>query len=225
MASHKKYFAILDKEQAVIAYLDLANMFHWQETLGWTFRIEDLIACIASLPKVKEVKVYFGENPREQKRSKALHARIRKAGGVLRTKQVKFIKKTVNDALLFKQATMSLFDSSTHKKVIALIEDIERTGILIEEPKCNFDVEMAMDMMDDENKISAALLFSGDSDMAGPLERLKLKGKRIFVSGVRGQVARELHAVADVYFDFGKVYQGQKRYSKKAKIPPKSGTA
>lgn len=207
------YSRVLSKEQAIFAYLDLANIFHWQEVLGWTFRIEDLIGGTLALPSVKDVKVYFGENGRELQKSQALHARIRKAGAVLRTKPVKFIRKTINDAFLFKHSTMSLFNAATHEKVIALVDEIERSGIVIEEPKCNFDVEMAMDMMDDRDKVSAVILFSGDSDMAAPLERLKLKGKRAFVVGVRGMTARELHAVKDMYFDFGKLYQGNKRYS------------
>lgn len=200
------------KEQAVIAYLDLANMFHWQETLGWNFKIEDVIQSILHLPNVKEVKVYFGKNSREPQKSKALHARIRKAGAILCTKEVKFIRKTVNEALLFKQSTMSLFDTGTHYKIVSLIREIDQAGIVIEEPKCNFDVEIGMDMTDDQDKVSAVLLCSGDSDLSAPLERLKLKGKRIFVAGVRGQVAWELHKVRDKYFDFGKLYQGVKHY-------------
>lgn len=225
MTMPERYAEIFSKEQSIVAYLDLANMLHWQETLGWTFLIEDVIRCPLMLPNVKEVKVYFGENPREVGRSKALHARIRKAGGILRTKQVKFIRKTINGALLFKQSTMSLFDGDMHEKIVALVEEIEQRGFRIEEPKCNFDVEMAMDMMDDLDKMSAALLFSGDSDLAAPLERLKLKGKRVFVAGVRGQTARELHQIKDAYFDFGQLYTGSKRYGQNAKIPPFGGTA
>ena len=69
---------------------------------------------------------------------------------------------------------------------------------------------MAIDMMDDFNKMSAVLMFSGDSDLAAPLERLKVKGKRIFVVGVRGMTASELHMIKDGYFDFGKLYTGRK---------------
>ena len=33
----KFYIATLEKETAFIAYLDLVNMFHWQEVLKWQF--------------------------------------------------------------------------------------------------------------------------------------------------------------------------------------------
>jgi len=67
-----------------------------------------------------------------------------------------------------------------------------------------------MDMIDDIEKISGVILFSGDSDLAAPLERLKVKGKKIFIVGVRGMSATELHKVKDIYIDFGKFYRGKK---------------
>jgi len=39
-----------------------------------------------------------------------------------------------------------------------------------------------------------------------PLERLKVKGKKIGVVGVCGQMAGELHRIKDKYFDFGRFY-------------------
>ncbi len=77
--------------------------------------------------------------------------------------------------------------------------------MVIEEPKCDFDVEMAMDMIDDTEKVTAILLFSGDSYMKEPLERLKVKSKKVSVVGVRDQVARELHEIKDVYNGFRSV--------------------
>jgi len=96
--------------------------------------------------------------------------------------------------------------------------------MIIKEPKCNFDVEMAMDMIDDTEKVTAILLFSGDSDMKEPLERLKVKGKKVSIVGVRNQVARELHEIKDIYMDFGQFYSGTKTYIK-SENPAIGGTA
>ena len=101
---------------------------------------------------------------------------------------------------------------------------MQKSGIVIEEPKCNFDVEMTMDMLDDVEKMTAVLLFSGDSDMFAPLERLKVKKKHIGVVGVRGKVAGELHQIKDKYIDFGKFYTGKREYVK-SENPAFSGTA
>jgi uncharacterized LabA/DUF88 family protein len=99
----------------------------------------------------------------------------------------------------------------------------------LRKPKCNFDVEMTMDislMM--RKRFQGVLLFSGDSDMVGPLERLKVKGKKIGVCGVRNKVAAELHTVKDKYFDFGKLYTGKRTYmsqAPKSENPTKGRTA
>ena len=33
------YLEWIKKETAIIAYLDLSNMFYWQDVLGWKFRV------------------------------------------------------------------------------------------------------------------------------------------------------------------------------------------
>jgi len=76
-------------------------------------------------------------------------------------------------------------------------------------------------MLDAVERVSGILLFSGDSDLYAPLERLKLKGKKIYVLCVRGQVAKELWKESSKYIDFGKWYCGPK----KRKSRSESGTA
>ena len=221
---YKKYIEILSKETALNAYLDLTNMFHWQDVLGWRFRIEDVVSQLLELPNMKEVKVYYGLNEKDKENSEAFHNRIKKTGAILRTKPMKFIKKDVNEALFFQRRTMTLFDGEIKKKIYELIDNLQKAGVIIEEPKCNFDVEITMDMIDDIEKISGVILFSGDSDLAAPLERLKVKGKKIFIVGVRGMSATELHKVKDIYIDFGKFYRGKKTYIK-SENPAFGGTA
>jgi uncharacterized LabA/DUF88 family protein len=210
----KKYLEILNKETAINAYLDLANMFHWQEVLGWRFRIEDVIRQLFTLQNLKEIKVYYGFNERDKINSQVFHNRIKKTGAILKTKPIKFIKKTVNEALFFKKPTLTLFDDGIKKKIYELIKAIQESGVVIEEPKCNFDVEITLDMMDDAEKVTGVILFSGDSDLSAPLERLKVKGKRIYIVGVRGMVSKELFRIKDMYIDFGKFYQGKRNYIK-----------
>lgn len=207
------YISWIEQEPVIFVYLDLTNILHWQDVLGWRFRIEDLIKQLLSFPNVKEVKVYYGLNERDLSNSKAFHGRITKSGGILRSKPMKFIIKNINEGLFFQRKTLTLFDDSVKLKINELIRELSNSGVVIEEPKCNFDVEMTMDILDDAEKVSGIILFSGDSDMAGPLERLKVKGKKIGVCGVRNKVAAELHTIKDKYFDFGKLYNGKKKYN------------
>jgi len=206
------YLEWINGETSSFAYLDLTNMFHWQDVLGWRFRIKDLMMQLFSYPNIKEIKVYYGKNEKDLKNSEAFHDRIKKTGAILRTKPMKFIPKTIEEGMFFQRRTLTLFDGSVKSKIRELINELQNSGIIIKEPKCNFDVEMAMDMMDDLEKMTAVLLFSGDSDLKKPLERSKIKGKKIGIVGVRGHVADELHALEDKYFDFGKFYTGKKNY-------------
>ena len=68
-----------------------------------------------------------------------------------------------------------------------------------------------MDILDAIDHISGIMLFSGDSDFQEPLQRIRLKGKNVYIFGVRGQVAKELWQVCSKYFDFGKWYEGPKK--------------
>lgn len=218
------YIKWVNNQTAIYVYLDLTNIFHWQDVLGWKFRIEDMIEQLFTFPNIKEIKVYYGKNEKDLKNSEAFHNRIKKTGAILRAKPMKFIPKTIQEGMFFQRKTLTLFDGVVKNKINELIEELQKSGITIEEPKCNFDVEMTMDMLDDVEKMTAILLFSGDSDMCAPLERLKVKEKCIGVVGVRGKVAGELHQIKDKYIDFGKFYTGKREYIK-SENPAFGGTA
>src|SRR4030043_540026 len=208
----KDYLEWIDKQTAIFAYLDLTNMFHWQAVLGWNFRMEDIVKQLFSYQKIKEVKIYYGLNERDKDNSEAFHNTIKRTGAILRTKPMKFIVKDIDEGLFFQRRTMTLFDNPLKIKIQELIDKLQGSEIIIEEPKCNFDVEITMDMLDDVEKATAVMLFSGDSDLAAPSERLKIKGKNICIVGVRGRGAGELHRIKDKYIDFGHFYTGKKRY-------------
>ncbi len=199
------------KETSVIAFLDLTNMFHWQDVLKWNFSVYQVIEQLLRMKPLKEIRIYYGLNTRELQKSENFHQRLRKAGAIVISKPVKWIKKEITKNLFVKPATLGLFDGNAHSKLDELITYLQQQGIVIEEPKCNFDVEMALDMLDAMDKVSGVLLFSGDSDMKEPLERLKLKGKKIYIFGVRGLVAKELWQACSKYIDFGKWYQGHRK--------------
>ena len=61
--------------------------------------------------------------------------------------------------MFFQRKTLTLFDGGVKNKIQELIDELQKSGMFIEESKCNFDVEMAMDMLDDTEKFTAVLLF------------------------------------------------------------------
>lgn len=210
------------QETAVGVFLDLTNMFHWQEVLRWKFRIEDVIQQLYAITATKDMRVYYGFNERDPANSKGFHKRIRATGAILVQKPMKWIKREIRNEMFFKQTTLNSLHPAAFGKVAELVSYFRQSGLVIEEPKCNFDVEMTMDLLDAIDKISAVIIFSGYSDLKAPLERLKVRGKRIYICGVRGRVAQELINLCDGYINFGAWYRGTRRYTK-AKIPLVAG--
>jgi len=74
-------------------------------------------------------------------------------------------------------------------KVVKRIKD-RKSGK--EEWKGNLDMELAFEMDDTKEKYNTAVLLSGDSDFAVPIDRIKKAGKRIIVMSTRGHISKEL---------------------------------
>ncbi len=145
----------LDKETSVVAFLDLSNMFHWQDTLHWQFSVYAVIGQLLEIPSIKEVRVYYGLNEHEPEKSKRFHRRLRECGAILITKPVKWIQKTINKELFVKYPTLARLDHEAHIRLDDFINYLNEKGISIEEPKCNFDVEMALDILDSAERVHA----------------------------------------------------------------------
>ncbi|MBU4332020.1 NYN domain-containing protein [Patescibacteria group bacterium] len=58
--------------------------------------------------------------------------------------------------------------------------------------KSNLDVEIALEIVELRESYDTAILMSGDSDFAAPIDKIKKDRKRIIVMSTRGRVAREL---------------------------------
>jgi uncharacterized LabA/DUF88 family protein len=218
MESQKQYLQklkSLEKEVKTIAYVDLSNVIGWQTKLKWKFSAAHIIKQLAKIPNLSEVKVYYGtdkSNEIKEKKSKIFLTALRASGGIIKTKEVKWINKQIDKNYLIKKQTLDLFSSDVEVKIDEAIDLMKKSGVTICEPKCNFDVEMALDIIDDQDKVSAIVIFSGDSDFVTVLQKLKLKNKKIYLFGVRGTVAKELWNYIDFYIDFGQWYSGEKNY-------------
>jgi len=96
------------------------------------------------------------------------------------------------------KARKSGFEVKT--KDIKMIPHYDESGVFLNKmPKCNFDVEITMDMITKAEKYDTVMLFSGDSDFGGLLNYLKSKGKRVVVVCTRNRMSKELQAVADIF--------------------------
>ena len=85
-------------------------------------------------------------------------------------------------------------------KEIKMIPHYDEEGkFLGKTPKCNFDVEMTMDMLLKVHKYDTVMVFSGDSDFGELLQYLKERGKKIVVVCTRNRMSTELEMTADKF--------------------------
>ena len=85
-------------------------------------------------------------------------------------------------------------------KNIKEISDIDSNGKFLGKfNKCNFDIEIAMDMLLKINKYDTVFLWSGDSDFYRLLQYLKSKGKNIITICARNFASDELRQNSNLF--------------------------
>jgi uncharacterized LabA/DUF88 family protein len=95
-------------------------------------------------------------------------------------------------------------------------EDGEPVGIF---PKCNFDVEITMDILSKVKEYDTVVLFSGDSDFGALLKHVKSLGKKIIVICTRDRMSRELEEVANRFIP-AETLASFLKYERKNNTPP-----
>lgn len=171
----------------IFAFVDFANVRYWARSF-WPdenkFRLTreidiEKLALLLNLVSPLRSFFYYGhyrhhdtlpaDHEENLKHARSVY-RIRKArqaGFSVRTKEVKEI---------------STFD---HEGI--------SVGVL---SKCNFDVEITMDLLVNTEKYDTILMLSGDSDFHHVLSFLKKRGKQVITVCARDFMSRELNEVS-----------------------------
>jgi uncharacterized LabA/DUF88 family protein len=173
-----------EKYGKIFVFVDFANVRKWARSfwpeenkvyLTREIDINKLSEIIGHIEPAKKF-FYYGhykeypdlllDHPLNTKARDSIYRidKARKAGFIVRTKDIKEI---------------STFN-----------EDGEFIGKI---SKCNFDVEITMDMLQKIDKYDSVFLWSGDSDFHLLLQYLKSKGKNIIIACAREFVSQELN--------------------------------
>jgi len=202
-------------------YIDYANVRPWSEKLGWHIDLKRLKQFLDSFNTIEAVNFYNGYIDGDEK-SKAEIEEIENRKYVVRTKPVK-IMKFVIDASSVPADSTALLDQFIRRSLLRKYEvetveylnnrfkDMNKKGELyIEDRKCNFDVEIGVDMLLDfeRNGTDTYILWSGDSDFADPVEKLLKAGKNVALFATTRKVSKELSALRDsglIIFDIQKI--------------------
>ncbi|MFH1192198.1 MAG: NYN domain-containing protein [bacterium] len=151
--------------------IDYGNVQKWEEELGWKIGIKELGNLIkyCSYGKKYLRRFYFGSDFGKNEKSSIT---------------------TMWSAMILNKARMNSFEVVS-KRVKYIHDKNYKAGFV---KKCNFDIEMAVDMIKESKNYDIVILFSGDGDMNYVLEYLKSNfNKKIFLFGARGHIGRELY--------------------------------
>jgi len=199
-------------------YIDFGNVVHWQDRLGWHICLKRLKQLLDSFDTIKNINFYYGtleDNQESEEMSKS----IKKYRYNLITKWVKKIKKSI-DTTSIEISSPSLLKGFIRKilldklKVETIemlnneLKDLNKKGILfLEDQKCNFDVELGMDILtnDKEGDINNFILWSGDSDFAFPIQELLKHGKKVVIFSTSRKSSTELAETKAQIFDIRKI--------------------
>jgi len=165
----------------IFIFVDFGNVRHWAKELWPTenkfrYSIEVDIAKLATVcewVKPDKKMFYYGFFPMTHEMHKSSVYRIDKArqsGFEVKPKEIKMVPS---------------YD-----------EEGKYTG---KHPKCNFDVEITMDILMKMPKYDTVMIFSGDSDFGSLLKYIKDKKKKVVVVCTRNRISSELEQVADKY--------------------------
>ena len=202
-------------------YIDYANVRPWSERLQWHIELKRLKQFLDSFNTIDAVNFYNGYlagNERSEKEKKDAED----CKYVLRTKPVKIMNFSIDASSVMPDSTVLLdqfirrallikYEISTIEYLNDRFKDMNKKGAyVIEDMKCNFDVEIGVDMLLDCERDSAEtfVLWSGDSDFADPVTKLMSAGKKVILFATARKVSKELSALTAqglMIFDIQKI--------------------
>ncbi|MCX6789734.1 MAG: NYN domain-containing protein [Candidatus Gribaldobacteria bacterium] len=159
-----------DKRDRTIAVVDFGNVEKWKESLGWRVGIRELarLAKNFSIGNKFLRRFYYGVDYGPKENSKELSPWSR---------------------YIFETASMNGFEAIS-KRVKYIHSSSNINGF---DKKCDLDVEMAIDLVEQRDFYDNLLLFSGDGDLMRAIEYLKKSyGKHCMVMSARGHIGREV---------------------------------
>lgn len=186
-------------------YVDYGNVRPWSDRLGWHVDTKRLYQLFDSFTCPKKLNFYYGTMTGDNESEKLIE-NVRSQGYFVTTKPVKRIKISIDVSsvssgspdILRNFIARPLLESLSVKQIEELnghLKTLNNQGTMFfEDLKCNFDVEIGTDMLEDmRNKVEGFILWSCDCDFADTILKLLEAGKKVTAFGIAGRFARELN--------------------------------
>lgn len=196
----KKFLSGYDSRRTrTIVIVDFSNVEKWKESLGWSIGIKELGHLVKNFSTGSKYlrRFYYGSDYGQFESSNTLNTWSRS---------------------MLEKAAMNGFEVIT-KRVKYMYSD-KIPGQLI--PKCDLDVEMAVDLMKEKDNYDTMIIFSGDGDLSYAVRHLARDyEKKCIVFGARNHIGREIidaknegiieHLLYAEDFDYRLRFSGQNR--------------
>lgn len=167
----KKFLTLLaDKRERTIVIIDFGNVEKWKDSLGWRVGIQELAKLVKNLSLGHRFlrRFYYGADYGPDEKSTLL---------------------TRWSSSILERAKINGFEV-VQKRVKYIHDKSNQYGF---QKKCDLDVEMAVDLIQERDNYDTIFLFSGDGDLVRAIQYLHdTYNKESFVFCARGHIGREL---------------------------------
>lgn len=192
-----------------IMYIDYANIRPWSNKLRFHIDTKRLKQFLDSFSQIEKIHFYQGTLVGDRQSESDIKD-LEDRGYELHTKPVKLMELSIDVSSLQSLQSPDLlsdFIRTPLLKTLALnqienlnqhLQNLNQQGIRkLQDRKCNFDVEIGVDMLLDleHNASDTFVLWSGDSDFADPIRQLLEAKKKVILFATAGRIAKELNSL------------------------------
>ncbi|MEK7506572.1 MAG: NYN domain-containing protein, partial [Patescibacteria group bacterium] len=186
----------------MVALVDYANIKAWCLEKGISLDLQLLYEVLLA-SGVSTVRFYYGTDERNPGSYSFLKKMAAVGYGVI-TKPVQYFRISLAAILKKKQNTgwLKALASDIRRNLLKEAAKLDQKGVILTEPKANFDIEIATDALKMADEYEGFVLFSGDGDFTQLLERLESFGKKTTVVAGRGFMSGNLMKSASTHVQF-----------------------
>lgn len=199
-------------------YIDYANVKYWSQKLSWHIEPRRLYQLLTSFDTVQKVYLFYGTFVGDA-RSEGFITEAREIGFDVITKPVKIMHHSVDVSSIPNNSTTILeqfigrpllkkLNLETIEYLNDRLKELNDQGTKsLEVHKCNFDVEIGMQMLTDhaQNGYETFVLWSGDSDFADPVASLMKDKKNVYIFATARRVSVELDQTGAPIYEINKI--------------------
>ncbi len=208
---HKKLITKLDflLSGQTIMYIDYANIRPWSNKLHFHIDTKRLKQFLDSFSHIRKIHFYQGTLKGDERSENDIRD-LRDQGYTLHTKPVKIMDISIDTTSLQSMQSPNLLHDFIRAPLLRTLtldqienlnqhlQNLNQRGTKkLQDRKCNFDVEIGVDMLLDleHNIADTFILWSGDSDFSDPLQQLLSAKKKVVLFATAGRIARELNSL------------------------------